>query len=337
MTKKKELIWVYPPNNWVSNFNKTFVYGWCNPKTKLFVSVVGADRCVCPGRKQGKHIGLPIQIFPNGNFAQTIKLPHKKNVIKLIQTLNGKRNIISRYVNVKHVGVDHCVYPDIKQGKHIDLPVQKKNIVIVVDPGHGGKEHGTHSPKGIPEKHFNLQIAKLLFKNLRRGLPRQTHNWKIYLTRSKDKYVSLKDRVEFAKKKKCNLFISIHHNALPDNEDPLKHKGTGIYYTHDFVKPFAKKLLESISNEGTYCNTPLKKYGIFKRDFAVTRPDFYHGVLIECGFLIHPTESELITKKKTQEKIVRGIISTLLKRWRYVIFYHDQIANCYVQVIEPFV
>ena len=100
------------------------------------------------------------------------------------------------------------------------------------------------------------------------------------------------------------MFISIHHNALPDNEDPLKHRGIGVYYTHDFVKPFAKKLLEGISKK-----SGLRKYGIFKRDFAVTRPDFYVGVLIECGFLIHPEEGEYITKKKVQEKIVRGFIS----------------------------
>ena len=83
----------------------------------------------------------------------------------------------------------------------------------------------------------------------------------------------------------------------------MKHKGVGIYYTHDFVEPFAEKLLESISK-----TSGLKKHGIFKRDFAVTRPDFYMGILIECGFLIHPVEAEMITKRKTQEKIVRGII-----------------------------
>ena len=74
MTKKKELIWVYPPNNWTSNFNGTFVYGWSNPKAKLYVSV---ETLHATSLRQ-------IKIFPNGNFAQTIKLPDKKNVISLI-------------------------------------------------------------------------------------------------------------------------------------------------------------------------------------------------------------------------------------------------------------
>ena len=308
--KNKNLIWVYPRNNWVSNFKKTFVYGWCNPKAKLFVSS-GGVYCNTPVQK--------IKIFPNGNFAKTIKLPHEKNVIRLIQILNRKKKVITRHVIArKPVRLTKQSYKsDIGQVRLLCSPrlclggagrysvPPRNDTVIVIDPGHGGKEHGTHSPKDIPEKHFNLQIAKLLFGKLK-------NKYKyVYLTRSKDKYVSLKDRVNFAKKKKCNLFISIHHNALPDNEDPLKHRGVGIYYTHDFVKPFAKKLLESISKEVAYCNTPLRKYGIFKRDFAVTRPDFYCGVLIECGFLIHPKEGEYVTQKKVQERIVLGIMKSL--------------------------
>lgn len=291
MTKQKQLIWVYPQNNWISNFSKTFIYGWCDPKAKLFVSVETLQATFLQ----------PVKIFPNGNFAQTIKLSGKKNIVKLIQILNGKEKIITRNVMVK-INVGVCCNKPL-QTKNLNPPISRNNPVIVIDPGHGGKEHGTHSPRGIAEKHFNLQIAKMLYKKLRRGMPRYAHGKNLYLTRSTDQFVSLKDRINFGKKKKCNLFISIHHNALPDNENPLKHRGVGIYYTHDSIKPFVKKLLENIAKE-----SGLKQYGIFKRDFAVTRPDFYTGVLIECGFLIHPEESEYLTKRETQEKIVRGII-----------------------------
>ncbi len=239
-----------------------------------------------------------IKIFPNGNFAKKIKLPQKKNIVRLVQVLNGKKKKLTRCVNVKR---RDAPAGRLSVGKPQLISLPRNNMVIVIDPGHGGKEHGTHSPKGIPEKVFNLQIAKVLYKKLKEK------KLKVYLTRTKDKFVSLKQRVNFAKKKKCNLFISIHHNALSDNEDPLKHRGVGIYYTHDFVKPIAKALLKSISK-----TSDLKQYGIFKRNFAVTRPDSYTGVLIECGFLIHPVESEIVTRKAIQEKIVNGIIKSKL-------------------------
>lgn len=308
MTKKdKSLIWVYPPDKWVTGFSKTFVYGYSNPKAKLFVHV-GADLCICPDIKQGKHIGLPVQIFPNGNFAKVINLPYKKNIIKLIQIFNSKKRVLTRIINIKPVGADLRVCPHVchkeKKGEHTGSPLQNKNeMVIVIDPGHGGKEHGTHSPKGAPEKVFNLQVAKILVGALRATPLRG----KIYLTRTKDKFVSLKNRVDFAKKKKANILISIHHNALPDNKDPLKHAGIGAYYTHNFSKPLAKKLLHYISKE-----TGLKQYGTFKRNFALTRPNFCKAVLIECGFLTHPLEAEYVTQKSTQEKIVRGIVKGVI-------------------------
>ena len=292
--KIKDLIWVYPSNNWVSNYHKTFIYGWSSSKAKLFV-LVG----------NGRDHSLQVKIFPNGNFTQAIKLPGKKNIVRLIQVLNGKRKILTRNVIVRKRSTKKITLLPVEACR--GMPLRNRNdTVIVIDPGHGGKEHGTHSPKGIPEKHFNLQIAKLLFKKLRRDMPRHAPTRHIYLTRSADKYISLKQRVDFARKKKCNILISIHHNALPDNEDPLKHRGVGIYYTHDFVKLFAKKLLKSISQSSS-----LKQYGIFKRDFAVTRPNFYAGVLIECGFLIHPEEGEYIIKRKTQERIVSGLVKGL--------------------------
>lgn len=292
--KNKHLIWVYPPNNWISNFNKTFVYGWSDPKTKLLVSVEAGFKPACVRKK--------IRIFPNGNFAQTIKLPNKKNVVKLIQILNEEKKTIMRHVIARRLKKPTKQSYNVRRLPRRCFAAPRNDIIIVIDPGHGGKEHGTYSPKGIPEKVFNLQIAKMLYKKLK-GIVRRGIACNAHLTRSTDKFVSLKDRVNFAKKKKCNIFISIHHNALPDNEDPLKHRGVGIYYTHDFVKPFAKKLLESISQEAG-----LKKHGIFKRDFAVTRSDFYMGILIECGFLIHPIEGEYITQRKVQEKIVKGIV-----------------------------
>jgi len=296
INKDKNLSWVYPPDKWISDFNQTFVYGNVNPKAKLFIEVASFKR-------------LNIKVFPNGNFAQVVKLPFKKNVIKLIQVLNGKEKTITRNVIArKPKGLtkqSRKRYGDCHASFH---SARNDGLTICIDPGHGGKEHGTHSPKDVPEKTYNLEIVKTLVRALVKTCGRKSlSRTKIYLTRTTDKYVSLDDRIKFAKKKKCNLFISIHHNALPDNENPLKHQGIGVYYTHNSVKPLAKKFLASIVKE-----TGLKKYGLFKRNFRVTKQDFYTGILIECGFLIHPIESEIITNEKMQKKIVKGIVRTIL-------------------------
>lgn len=289
--KDKSLIWVYPPNKWVSEYNQTFIYGWSKPGLKLYVKVSGKNSTNQKIRK--------VKVFKNGNFAQVVKLSNKENKIFLVQEYKNKKKILKRSISVKKIK------KLLDRSNSISNAVSEKNprkfLTICIDPGHGGKEHGTHSPKGTPEKTFNLEVAKMLLKTLH-ATSQQT---KIYLTRNKDKFISLDSRVNFAKKKKCDLFLSIHHNALPDNENPLKHRGVGIYYTHSFAEPMAKKLLNSISKAG------LKKHGLFKRDFRVTKPNFYTGILIECGFLIHPEESDIITSKQMQRKIVSGIVKAL--------------------------
>lgn len=295
--KDKKLTWVYPLNNHSTICAQTFIYGYSNPKAELYIEIEQKQRA---GESESRR---KIKVFPNGNFAQVVKLPFKRNVIRLVQVLDGKKRTINRIVSQKKESSkigrkrerEDSLYTSSLSPYFSDSPFLR----LVVDPGHGGKEHGTHSPKGVPEKTFNLQISKMLVK----ALPRIG---KVYLTRSTDKFVSLNARVNFAKKKKCDLFISIHHNALPDNEDPLKHRGIGIYYTHDNLKPLAKKFLDGICK-----NTGLKKYGLFKRDFRVIKQSYYIGILIECGFLIHPVESEIITNRKMQEKIVKGIISSI--------------------------
>lgn len=81
---------------------------------------------------------------------------------------------------------------------------------VVIDPGHGGKDPGCVSPdKKNYEKTMTLDISVRLAEKMRKAYP----DLKVALTRTKDKFVSLDDRAEFANRKNADLFISIHINA----------------------------------------------------------------------------------------------------------------------------
>src|SRR5699024_3539743 len=82
--------------------------------------------------------------------------------------------------------------------------VGKKTIVI--DAGHGGYDQGT-SGNGLIEKDVTLDISKRIKKML------ESDGYTVIMTRSKDEYVSLKDRTDLANKAAADLFISIHVNA----------------------------------------------------------------------------------------------------------------------------
>ena len=81
--------------------------------------------------------------------------------------------------------------------------------IIVLDPGHGGADPGAASIKGIYEKHLTLAAAREFKVHLE-----QTGLYKVLLTRTRDIFIKLRERVEFARDAKADLFISLHADKI---------------------------------------------------------------------------------------------------------------------------
>ena len=90
--------------------------------------------------------------------------------------------------------------------------IVRKPMTIAIDAGHGGRDPGAVGRRGTKEKHIALQIAKRLKKKIDRqpGL-------KGVLIRDGDYYISLRKRINKARKHRADLFISIHADANPDS------------------------------------------------------------------------------------------------------------------------
>jgi N-acetylmuramoyl-L-alanine amidase len=78
---------------------------------------------------------------------------------------------------------------------------------VGVDAGQGGHDCGARSPFGLCEKTVTLDLAKRVAALLRK------QGAKVTMTRENDRYVSLKERVEIARRAKADLFVSLHVNA----------------------------------------------------------------------------------------------------------------------------
>jgi N-acetylmuramoyl-L-alanine amidase len=79
-----------------------------------------------------------------------------------------------------------------------------RDVIIAVDPGHGGEDPGAKGPGGLYEKNVTLAIAKELVK-----LINDAPGYSAFLTRSSDYYVSLRGRTQIARNKGADLFVSI--------------------------------------------------------------------------------------------------------------------------------
>lgn len=131
------------------------------------------------------------------------------------------------------------------------LAAPPRPYIVVLDPGHGGHDHGASAQNGkqrVTEKELSLGIAirtarALRSEDLAAALDRPV---KVILTREKDIYVSLEQRAEIARKAGADLFVSIHSNS-----DPSK-KGEGLetYFLNNTDHASESKL-EQIENRTT--------------------------------------------------------------------------------------
>ena len=96
----------------------------------------------------------------------------------------------------------------------------KRDIIVVVDPGHGGKDPGAVGAKGEREKDVVLSIAQLLAKRLKKE-----KGFDVKLVRNDDFFVPLRKRVEIARRHKADMFISVHADAAPR----LTASGASVY------------------------------------------------------------------------------------------------------------
>ena len=99
-------------------------------------------------------------------------------------------------------------------------PAKKRDLVIVVDAGHGGEDPGAVGKAKTYEKHITLSIAKRLER-----LIKKESGMKVVMTRKSDHFVSLSQRVMIAQKAKAHLFVSIHADAWTKPSA----KGTSVY------------------------------------------------------------------------------------------------------------
>ena len=98
--------------------------------------------------------------------------------------------------------------------------VASKKRTIVIDPGHGGVDPGAIGVSGIYEKHITLAAARDLKEHLER-----TGRFKVYLTRDRDVFIRLRGRIEIARERKADLFLSVHADTIRNR----KIRGLSVY------------------------------------------------------------------------------------------------------------
>ncbi len=225
-------------------------------------------------------------------------------------------------------------------GRTISNIEKKRHSIIVIDAGHGGKDNGASCCRGRFEKKIVLSIAKKVKIKL------ENMGYKVYMTRTRDRFVKLPKRTEFANKKMADVFISIHANAAPSRKKAKIFRGIEVYYLSPAVSKRAKDVAEKensviLEDKDYYTKNAYisllnrekivesHKLGldvrrkIFKSlkskyrrigDGGVKGANFWvlvgaqmPSVLVEIGYITHPVEGRRLLNSTYQTLLAEGI------------------------------
>jgi len=170
--------------------------------------------------------------------------------------------------------------------------------IVVIDPGHGGKDPGAISVTGRYEKNLNWETALKVV-----ALLENEPNLTVKLTRNNDTYVSLDNRVEFANNLNADLYLSIHANALPSRPDI---RGTETYYTRADSLDFATMVHQQLLVATGFTDRRVRY-----NDFRVTKYTTMPAALIEVGYLTNSVEEEAMYNPDFQQKVAEGIAAAI--------------------------
>ena len=118
-----------------------------------------------------------------------------------------------------------------------------RKFTLCIDPGHGGKDTGAPGSKSV-EKDINLSVALAFGRYVERNCPDVT----VVYTRKTDVFIPLYERAEIANRKKADLFISVHTNALKGNHSM---RGFETYTLGDGRSHAKKENLEVAKRENS--------------------------------------------------------------------------------------
>lgn len=194
---------------------------------------------------------------------------------------------------------DQRYYAIVIRKQKVEAPKPKKlkilkGRVIIIDPGHGGNDPGAFGISGdrVKEKNINLATSLKLAKLLSDAgaIP--------LLTREDDTFISLQDRVEFAKNNKADLLVSVHYNS--------SEKG-GICGTETYYYNPNSKLLGDVIHRNMVFNLKRTDRGLQRVKFYVIYNSPIPSVLVEPLYLNDRQEEALAMDPAWQEFIAKTI------------------------------
>lgn len=240
-----------------------------------------------------------------------VKLQDSRNYVTIFKVPKGQV-----YVNGQSVGLTNAVIT--RTGRVLVLrdlesrirkaliplqpipPRQEPSVIpqgygtVMIDPGHGGKDTGAIGVNGFREKHVNLGVSKAIYDLLRQ------RGYAVRMTRDRDAFINLDNRVQQANRWNPQLFVSIHADSIRNRTI----RGFTIYIARGAS---AHSIRAANSIETELLNLGIPGRGIRRANYRVLKYTRCPAVLVELGYLTNPSEATLLANPEYQQKLAQTI------------------------------
>ena len=220
--------------------------------------------------------------------------------------------------------------------------VKTRDVIVMIDPGHGGADPGAKGTSGTQEKNITMMVSRELKRQIDK-----TPGMRAVLTRDGDYYVGLEDRYHKAREVKADLFVSIHADAftssdargssvwmlsprgatseaarfLADRENnadlvggvKLDRKDNTLAAvlldlsqssTIEASSAVAQRVLRAIARLG-----PTHRGYVEKANFVVLRSPDVPSILVETAFITNPEEERRLNNSEQREMLAIAILN----------------------------
>lgn len=180
-------------------------------------------------------------------------------------------------------------------------PIPRGRVVVLIDPGHGGKDPGAIGIGGVREKDVILPISQRIAEVL------QQNGVQVVMTRNSDYFVTLPGRVQMAERVGADVFVSIHANSAGAGRPDVS--GLETYY-YDNGLSLARVVHNSILQSVT-----VRDRGVRRARFYVLRKSSMPSILVETGYLTGRDDISKLRnaayQRQMADAIARGILQYL--------------------------
>lgn len=346
---------------WPGNDKTRVVLDMTSAPQYRFFTLQHPQRLVVDLSHTQQKVKLPLKVSDSPVLERVrTSTPKHRGSVRLVLELAAKTKA-KLFTLAPSDGNGHRLIIDLPHGQltkknapvKTNKPAAGRDIVVAIDPGHGGHDPGSIGRHGTYEKNVTLAIGSKLAADINKvpGL-------KAVMTRSTDRFIPVMDRANIARKKKADILISIHADSVSSSQPRgasvwvlnnsrarrVIGKWVGEKDRHAQLLGGAAQVLEDTKQEkylaqalldmsmdhsrtvgqdiGSLILHELKKVTRLHKNRpqpnslgVLTAPDI-PSVLVETGFLSNPKEERELANRRFQQRVANALCQALTDYFR---------------------